>query len=122
MEKSAEYWGYPYALSEVRNELEDLAKTLGKNRFRIRLTLGNQGEVEVQYQDLVEVRRLRVALAGEKVDSADPFLYHKTTHRDIYEKPLAARPDCDDVILYNERGELTECSIGNLVIEFNGGR
>ena len=122
LEKSAEYWGYPYALSEVRNELEDLAKTLGKNRFRIRLTLGNQGEVEVQYQDLVEVRRLRVALAGEKVDSADPFLYHKTTYRDIYEKPLAARPDCDDVILYNERGELTECSIGNLVIEFNGVR
>ena len=122
LEKSAEYWGYPYALSEVSNELEDLAKILGKNRFRVRLTLGNQGEVEVQYQDIVEVRRLRVALAGEKVDSADPFLYHKTTYRDIYEKPLAARPDCDDVILYNERGELTECSIGNLVIEFNGVR
>ena len=31
-----------------------------------------------------------------------------------------ARPDCDDVVLYNERGELTECCIGNLVLERGG--
>ncbi len=122
LEKSAEYWGYHCALSEVRNVLTDLAKALGNKRFKVRLTLGNQGGLEVQYQDVGEAGRLKVALAGEKVDSADPFLYHKTTYRDIYEKSLATRPDCDDVILCNERDELTECSIGNLVLECDGVR
>ena len=63
---------------------------------------------------------LRVALAAEPVDSSDPLLYHKTTHRVMYDRQLAARPDCDDVVLYNERGELTECCIGNLVLERDG--
>jgi para-aminobenzoate synthetase/4-amino-4-deoxychorismate lyase len=65
---------------------------------------------------------LKVALAGEKVDSGDSFLYHKTTHRAVYERHLASRPDCDDVILRNERDEVTECCIGNLVLEINGVR
>ena len=40
----------------------------------------------------------------------------------VYERQLAARPECDDVLLYNERGELTECCIGNLVLEWAGQR
>ena len=34
----------------------------------------------------------------------------------------AARPDCDEVILWNERGELTEATTSNLVLELDGGR
>ena len=63
-----------------------------------------------------------MALAAEPVDSTDSLLYHKTTHRATYNRQLAARPDCDDVVLYNERGELTECCIGNLVLERDGVR
>ena len=31
-----------------------------------------------------------------------------------------ARPDCDDVLLWNERGEVTESSIANLVVRIDG--
>ena len=54
-------------------------------------------------------------LAAHPVDPSDEFLYHKTTNRAVYER--ARRPDCDDVILWNPAGEVTETTIANLVVE-----
>ena len=61
-----------------------------------------------------------VALAASPIDSANPFLYHKTTNRTIYDDAIAARPGFEDVLLYNERGEVTESTIANLVVEIGG--
>ena len=105
----------------MREQLQDAAKAM-EGQYRVRLLLARNGEIRVQHQALAPPRRLRVALAAEPVDSSDPLLYHKTTHRVMYDRQLAARPDCDDVVLYNERGELTECCIGNLVLERDGVR
>ena len=63
---------------------------------------------------------VRVAFAARRVDSNDPFLFHKTTHRSVYETALRSQPDCDDVILWNERTEVTESTIANIVIELDG--
>jgi para-aminobenzoate synthetase/4-amino-4-deoxychorismate lyase len=46
-------------------------------------------------------------------------LFHKTTQRAIYENARTDFSDCDDVLLHNERGELTEFTIGNLVVELD---
>ncbi|HYG70524.1 MAG TPA: aminotransferase class IV, partial [Anaeromyxobacteraceae bacterium] len=62
------------------------------------------------------------ALAAEPVHSSDRFLFHKTTRRAAYERRRATRPDLHDVILRNERGELTELTTGNLVLELDGAR
>ena len=48
------------------------------------------------------------------------FLFHKTTKRDFYNAQLAARPDCDDIIFWNERGEITESTIANVVVSIDG--
>jgi len=66
------------------------------------------------------VPTLRMALANEPVDSQNIFLFHKTTHRDIYEMAKADYPDCDEVILWNDRGEVTEGCITNVVIRKAG--
>ena len=63
---------------------------------------------------------LHVCLAATAVDSANPFLYHKTTNRVVYEQALAACPGYADVILWNEKGEVTESSIANIVVELDG--
>ncbi len=63
---------------------------------------------------------LRVCLARDPIDSRDRFLFHKTTRREIYEQAKADFPDADDVLLYNEAGELTESCIANVVILRNG--
>ena len=51
-----------------------------------------------------------------------PLSFHKTTHRSFYEQPVRERPDCDDLIFWNERGEVTESSIANVVVEMDGER
>ncbi len=69
-------------------------------------------------------RRLDAAstlvLAKCPVDSGDVFLYHKTTNRAVYEKAKADFPEADDVLLFNERGEVTESCIANVVVELDG--
>jgi para-aminobenzoate synthetase/4-amino-4-deoxychorismate lyase len=54
------------------------------------------------------------------VDSRDRFLCHKTTRRDVYDHHRAAHPTGFDVLLWNERRELTEFTRGNLVVELEG--
>lgn len=59
-------------------------------------------------------------LALEPIDSQNVFLFHKTTHREAYEKAMADFSAVDDVILWNERGEVTESTIANVVIRKDG--
>jgi para-aminobenzoate synthetase/4-amino-4-deoxychorismate lyase len=63
---------------------------------------------------------VRVGLAPTPVDSTDVFLYHKTTRREVYDAALRSRPDCDDVLLWNERGEVTESCIANVALGLDG--
>ncbi len=39
---------------------------------------------------------------------------------ELYEAARASRPDCDEVILWNERGELTEAITANVVLDVDG--
>jgi len=45
------------------------------------------------------------------------FLYHKTTNRSVYDAAKKRFPNADDVLLMNERGEVTESTIANLIVE-----
>lgn len=59
---------------------------------------------------------MNVKFAPTPVDSSNPFLYHKTTLRQVYEQASAACPDCDDVLLWNKSGEVTESCRANVVL------
>src|SRR5690606_6326095 len=50
----------------------------------------------------------------------DPLLFHKTTARATYEHHRNAQPHVFDVLLFNERDEVTEFTIGNVVAEIDG--
>ena len=65
-------------------------------------------------------RLLQVGLATEPIDSDNVFLFHKTTQRDVYEAARKGNQQLDDVLLYNKKGELTEFTLGNLVVELDG--
>ena len=92
--------------------------------LRVRLLLHGDGRVELQTAPLppAPARPPRVGLAARPVDPDSVWLYHKTTRRDVYEAARASRPDCDEVLLWNTRGELTEASIANLIVERRGVR
>jgi para-aminobenzoate synthetase/4-amino-4-deoxychorismate lyase len=83
--------------------------------------IGQGGAIAVQRSPLERsADPVKVALAERPIDREDVFLYHKTTNRRVYEQ--ACRPHVDDVILWNEEGELTETTIANLVLELDGER
>jgi para-aminobenzoate synthetase/4-amino-4-deoxychorismate lyase len=121
MKASAEYFGFTFREKEIRDELERLGAQSGSGKWKVRLLVSRRGESHIEAQEFNSPERvLRVALAPEPVSVNDRFLFHKTTNRKVYEDALASRPDCDDVILWNDSGEVTESTIANLVISIDG--
>ena len=49
-----------------------------------------------------------------------PWLQHKTTGRDVYLTRALRHPEADDVVLVNQRGELTETTTANLAVQLDG--
>ena len=122
LQDSARYFGFRIRLAELQRELERLASGLARARQKVRLLVTKEGRVSLEATPLPEpeARPQRVALARAPVDSSDPFLYHKTTHRRVYEAARTACPGFDDVLLFNEKGEVTESTIANVAVEIGG--
>lgn len=122
LQASAEYFDFHYAEVATRSYLEDFAAGLPALPQRVRLLLHRDGRLEGSAQPLAACDKglARIALAAEPVDVQDVLLFHKTTQRQRYERALATAPDMDEVVLWNERGEVTECCTANLVIERDG--
>ncbi|NNE69567.1 MAG: aminodeoxychorismate synthase component I [Rhodothermales bacterium] len=89
---------------------------------RVRLLVSRSGLTVESFPLADPGDRVSVALASTPVDSGDAFLRHKTTHRGPYNRALAAHPEADDVLLWNERGEITESCLANVVFEKDGQR
>ncbi len=62
-----------------------------------------------------------VGIAENACRHDDVFVYHKTTHRHVYDEALKRFPACRDVILVNEQGLVTESCYANVVLEMAGG-
>jgi para-aminobenzoate synthetase/4-amino-4-deoxychorismate lyase len=123
MEESATYFAFPYETAKIEAYLEKTAKELKPGPQRVRLLMDRNGELTHQCFSLSEnppAGPLRLSLAKTAIDSRDVFLYHKTTRRETYDQARHEQSECDDVLLFNERGELTESTIANLVVELMG--
>ncbi len=115
---SAEYFNFNLDEEVVQSKLEDESKSWS-GPMRVRLLLGKTGDVTIQAVPLPPDNPLKtIKLASTNIDSGNRFLYHKTNNRGIYDQFHAeAAPDADDVLLYNERGEITECTIANIAVQ-----
>ncbi len=118
---SADYFDFHWNEDAVWTHLMEAGRTL-QEPTRVRMTISREGTIHITTNSVPAPKRLRVAIANGPVDSGDVFLYHKTTQREIYERHLSQHSHCDDVILFNERGEITESCIGNVFAEFEDGR
>jgi para-aminobenzoate synthetase/4-amino-4-deoxychorismate lyase len=120
--QSALYFGFAVDLPAVRLELESLAARLVQTRQKVRLLITKAGRITLEAETLPPASPAPqgVAVAPTPSDSSNPFLYHKTTNRGLYEAARAACPGYDDVLLFNERGEVTESTIANVAVEIDG--
>lgn len=117
---SARYFGRPFDEARCRAVLARVAGD-GTQPRRVRVRLDRHGglEADVDPMPAPPARPARFALARRPVDSASLWLYHKTTRRAVYERAAAEAPEAFDVLLWNERHELTEFTRGNVVLEMD---
>jgi para-aminobenzoate synthetase/4-amino-4-deoxychorismate lyase len=118
---SAAALGFTYLPQSAYLTIQAVATLHSEGCKRARLRLNRAGEAIVEASALVEhPANPAFRLAKHPVNSADRFLFHKTTRRAVYEAAAAEYPDCWEVLLWNQEGELTEFTRGNLVLEHNG--
>jgi len=120
---SIAYFGLPADICRIQKRISRLTASLPDSPHKVRLLVSQGGAVScraVTLADAADTRPVKLRLSPTPVNSTEPLLYHKTTHRRIYDAALAACPGCDDILFWNERGEITETSVANVVINLDG--
>ena len=118
---SANYFGIPLTRKKLEEYVEQISSSFQAPQ-RTRVLLDQAGELTSEtrlFEAEANLEIVNVCLAKQPVNSKDIFLFHKTTRRAIYQSARAGLDAFDDVLLYNESGELTEFTIGNLVVEID---
>ena len=115
LSKSARHFSFKCDLEKLRAQILE-AIPHQRTPACLRLTLAEDGAVKVEAGPIPTGYAQRLTLSSARVNSNDVFLYHKTTNRTVFDQ---ARCGCDentDVILINERDEITETTIMNLAV------
>ncbi|MBU3912210.1 MAG: aminodeoxychorismate synthase component I [Candidatus Omnitrophica bacterium] len=118
---SADYFDFKYDKNRVEKELKRLEKSLKDNyQYRIRVLLARGGELESSFSRLdrgAEIEKVR--FSEKKTSSSSVFFYHKTTIRDLYDKELKKwrRQGYFDIMFTNEKNQITEGAISNIIIK-----
>lgn len=127
MRQSAEYFGWPFPEGDLREALNAAAQdatALASTGARVRLLLSRDGSCCAERSDAgaPAVGPVRLILASRDTDPSDIFLYHKTTRRQAYDAELREARDRGffEALHINARGELTEGSMTNIIVEIDG--
>ncbi|MDQ6870770.1 MAG: aminodeoxychorismate synthase component I [Gemmatimonadota bacterium] len=119
---SALYFGFRFIESQISEALDAAAESHPSGRWRVRLVVNRTGTINVEVHPLErnQEKALNVRFATSPIDERDPLIFHKTTARSRYDTALEQCQPCDDVILWNRRGEATESTIANIVVFTEG--
>jgi para-aminobenzoate synthetase/4-amino-4-deoxychorismate lyase len=119
---SARYFGFVFSEGQMREALDSVARTNSAGEWRVRLLIDPDGSAHTEYGPLAPKgdTPLRVRISPNPIDDTDPLIFHKISARERYDAALAECQPCDDVIFTNARGEITESTIANAVIEVDG--
>ena len=124
LEHSAHFFKFPCNINAIQKQLlatsNHLSETAPTTNKKTRLLLDKNGNTTIQSPLLIPLNIQTVGFATHPIQSDNIYLQHKTTIRHMYTTAKASRPDTDDVILWNEKGEITEASSSNIVVEING--
>ena len=128
LERSAGYFGFPFDAASARRAAREAAAGRAAGTV-IRVVVDRDGRVHADARsETVEWRDpddggdpVRLAVSSDAVVSSDVRLFHKTVERDRYDRRRAAHDGVDDVLLVNERDEITETTIANVAVDLGDG-
>ena len=125
LQASARHFGFAYDEPAVRRALDAAVRAQRNDRQRVRLLHSRAAGISVTVSTFAATAgaTMRYVIAVQPVDSADPLLAHKTSQRRRYDDDWQRCHDeegADEVIYFNERGELTEGSRTNIFLQLEG--
>ncbi|MHA1518481.1 MAG: aminodeoxychorismate synthase component I [Alphaproteobacteria bacterium] len=126
LQASAQHFGYPMSREAVRDALNAKATRITSPVALVRLLLAEDGTVTVTSWAIELPTKgtvWRFVISDKRVDEKDPFFYHKTTRRRLYDEELELQKEltgCDEVVFLNTRDELTEGARSTLFVEQDG--
>ena len=124
---SAGTLGIAFDKGEARALLASLEERMlhEGHRYMVRLRLSASGQITIEHEPFAAnpaEEPIRLCLAGEPLSSRDRYRFHKTTSRMLYDRFYRCARDrgFDEVLFLNERGEITEAAISNVMVLKDG--
>ena len=120
---SSEYFDFDIDVKQVELYLRKKELDFPQVPQKIRLLLSQRGEITCQVADIIESSEkdtiLKIVLADKPINVFDPFLYHKTTNRKVYDSFKEKFSDYNNVLLWNNKREITELCTANIVVKID---
>ena len=122
MAESAAHFKFACDLGTLRAELQVIALQRATGDWRVRLLLAANGSVRAEAFALTaRGTPVNLQLAQRPLPEAhSEFVRYKTTRRAHYEAFAPQDAAVFDTVLYNEAGEITECTRGNIAALVDG--
>jgi len=121
MAASATHFGFEFDAAGVDDLLDGVPdRATGPSTLRLLGAPDGTLDLEVHPAPEPAAELWEVPVDAVPVPTGHEFLFHKTTVREVHDDARARFPGAPDVILCNEVGEVTETTIGNLVLDLDG--
>ncbi|HAU56776.1 MAG TPA: aminodeoxychorismate synthase component I [Comamonadaceae bacterium] len=122
MQQAAAHFNHPWDGAVVQQCLHDLAAAHPQGAWRVRLLQGAAGAPRAEAFALQPTPEPVVLRLAERplAEAHGEFVRHKTTRRAHYAAFAPAAPGVFDTVLWNEEGEITEGTFGNIAMRLDG--
>ena len=125
LQQAAVHFSYPWNLevsTQIQQCLAVLAQAHPQGLWRVRLRLTAHGQPHAEAFGMESSpARVYLQLATQPIPQAHgEFVRYKTTRRAHYDVFTPTQPGIFDTILFNEEGEITECTRGNIALLLEG--
>ena len=126
LRSSAAYFAFQFDEQRIKETIAGALDQRRDQRLRVRLTIAEDGTPCVGVTELEAgstTSVMRYVVSPTRLNSANPFLYHKTTRREVYDsewRKYYEEVAADEVIYLNQDGALAEGSRTTIFVEKDG--
>lgn len=121
LKKSAVHFSFSVDFPALIGKMNDLAHGFSsQTKYRIRVLVGRSGKTTISSSEINALSTtVRVKFSEKRTDKTDPFLAHKTTRRELYnrELELCRKNGYFEILFTNTSDEVSEGAITNIIIK-----
>lgn len=121
---TAQHFRYPLMQMQLESDMAHLAQKYAQGHWRVRLALAANGAVQFTVAQLLpSAEPVKLQLARQPILNAvahSDVVRFKTSVRQHYEVFEPKNAEVFDTVLFNENGQITEGTRGNIAVQMDG--